>query len=53
MELVNLALMRLLWMLIPILPFHDIVKANLGLPSSFVLLLLLLYNLVLIDQWES
>lgn len=44
---------RLLWVLVPVLSFHHVVKAILGLPSGLVVLFLLDDNLVLVHQRES
>ena len=47
---------ELIWffgVFIPVLPLHDIIKACLGLPSSFIILFFLECNFVFVDDWEG
>jgi hypothetical protein len=40
-------------MLIPIFSFHDIIKATLCFPTSFVIFLGFLFNFIFVNNWES
>lgn len=52
-QLVHRELVRLLWVLVPVLPFHYVVKARLSLPPGLVVFFFLQGNFIFIDDWEG
>jgi len=52
-QILNSSKIWFLRMQIPIFSFHDIIKATLCFPTSFIILLCFLFNFIFVHNWES
>ena len=52
-QILDSSLIRSLWMLVPVLTLHHVIKPTLGFPSTLIFFLCFLSHFIFINYWES